>query len=98
MSWAASTTAATPLPVFACPSGSGVRRVASRSSWTSPAWTKTQTGERVVDGPGAYFGYLVIDEASAGGRGPLGHFRRDSDLQGGALREVFPRTMSKSPN
>jgi hypothetical protein len=27
-------------------------------------------------GPGAYFGYLVVDVAAGGGKGPLGHFRR----------------------
>jgi hypothetical protein len=27
-------------------------------------------------GPGAYFGYLVVDQSLNGGRGPLGHFRR----------------------
>jgi hypothetical protein len=27
-------------------------------------------------GPGAYFGYLVIDQTPGGGKGPLGHFRR----------------------
>jgi hypothetical protein len=30
----------------------------------------------VFMGPGEFFGYLVIDQASAGGKGPLGHFRR----------------------
>lgn len=27
-------------------------------------------------GPGSYFGYLVVDQAGGGGKGPLGHFRR----------------------
>jgi hypothetical protein len=27
-------------------------------------------------GPGAFFGYLVVDESAGGGKGPLGHFRR----------------------
>jgi len=29
-----------------------------------------------LSGPGEFFGYLVIDQGAAGGKGPLGHFRR----------------------
>jgi len=34
------------------------------------------TTNTVWFGPGSYFGYLVIDQAPGGGKGPLGHFRR----------------------